>query len=64
MEGTTVTETYYSAGFNSSGRFYAAADKLLAYGDAPRNANLDPVEQAAWTIMANLLINLDETITK
>lgn len=41
-----------------------AAQKLLAYGDLARNPNLDPVEYAAWTMMANLLINLDETITK
>lgn len=42
----------------------AAADKLLAYGDSPRNQTLDPAEHAAWTMIANLLINLDETITK
>jgi hypothetical protein len=42
----------------------ASADKLLAYGDSTRNQNLDPVEHAAWTMIANLLINLDETITK
>jgi AraC family transcriptional regulator, regulatory protein of adaptative response / methylated-DNA-[protein]-cysteine methyltransferase len=29
MEGTTVTETYYSAGFNSSGRFYASSTEQL-----------------------------------
>lgn len=42
----------------------AGAEKLLAYGDSARNQNLDPVEHAAWTMIANLLINLDETITK
>jgi hypothetical protein len=41
-----------------------AADKLLAYGDTPRNTSLEPGEYAAWTMIANLLINLDETITK
>lgn len=41
-----------------------AAESLVAYGDAPRNPNLDPAEYAAWTMIANLLINLDETITK
>ena len=40
------------------------AEKLLAYGDSPRNMNLEPSEYAAWTMIANLLINLDETITK
>lgn len=42
----------------------AGAEKLLAYGDSPRNQNLDLSEHAAWTMIANLLINLDETITK
>ena len=41
-----------------------AADKLLAYGDTARNTNLDAGEYAAWTMIANMLINLDETITK
>jgi len=41
-----------------------AAEKLLSYGDTKRNPNLDTVEYAAWTMMANLLINLDEAITK
>ena len=40
------------------------AEKLLAYGDSPRNASLESSEYAAWTMIANLLINLDETITK
>lgn len=42
----------------------AGAEKLLSYGDSPRNMNLEPTEYAAWTMVANLLINLDETITK
>lgn len=42
----------------------AAAENLLSYGDVPRDPALDPAEYAAWTMLANLLINLDETITK
>ena len=42
----------------------SAAEKLLAYGDTPRDMNLEISEYAAWTMIANLLINLDETITK
>ena len=41
-----------------------AAEKLLAYGDSPKATDLDPGEHAAWTMVANLLINLDETISK
>jgi hypothetical protein len=38
--------------------------KLLKVGESERNDALDPSEHAAWTMMANLLLNLDETITK
>ena len=41
-----------------------AAEQFLAYGDTPREMNMEPSEYAAWTMLANLLINLDETITK
>jgi hypothetical protein len=41
-----------------------AALKLLGVGASKRNEVLDPGEHAAWTMMANLLLNLDETITK
>ncbi len=41
-----------------------AAEQLLAVGESPRNTELDPVEHAAWTMLANLLLNLDEAITK
>jgi hypothetical protein len=27
-------------------------------------AGVDPVEQAAWTLVANAIFNLDETVTK
>jgi hypothetical protein len=41
-----------------------AAVKLLSVGESKRDELLDPSEHAASTIMANLLLNLDETITK
>ncbi|MFN0053471.1 MAG: PSD1 and planctomycete cytochrome C domain-containing protein [Planctomycetales bacterium] len=41
-----------------------AAVKLLSYGEAKRNEALDPVDQAAWTLVANLILNLDEMVTK
>jgi hypothetical protein len=40
------------------------AKKLLAYGDSPRNEALDSVEHAAWTMIANVILNLDETVSK
>ncbi len=41
-----------------------AAEKLIKYGEAPAKAGLDPVELAAYTMVANLLLNLDEVVTK
>jgi hypothetical protein len=41
-----------------------AAEKLLSYGDSAKATDLDTGEHAAWTMVANMLINLDETITK
>jgi hypothetical protein len=41
-----------------------SAAKLLAIGEKPRDAGLDAVEQAAYTLVGNLLLNLDEAITK
>lgn len=40
------------------------AVKLLTYGETARNEKLDPIELAAWTMTANLVLNLDETVTK
>ena len=46
------------------GRVNAAAKLLLATGEKPRDVSLDVSEHAAMTIMASLILNLDETITK
>jgi Protein of unknown function (DUF1553)/Protein of unknown function (DUF1549)/Concanavalin A-like lectin/glucanases superfamily len=42
----------------------AAAVKLLSVGESPRDARLDAAELAAWTTVASVILNLDETITK
>ncbi|HXJ93249.1 MAG TPA: DUF1553 domain-containing protein [Terriglobia bacterium] len=41
-----------------------AAAKYLSEGNSPRDPKLDPVELAAYTAVASLIFNLDETITK
>ena len=41
-----------------------AALKYLNYGEHPRDEKLDPAELAAYTAIASLILNLDETITK
>ena len=42
----------------------AEAEKLLAIGISPRKQDVPVPEYAAMTMMANLVLNLDETITK
>ncbi|MBI1918712.1 MAG: hypothetical protein HYS12_28795 [Planctomycetes bacterium] len=42
----------------------AVALQLLAVGEAPRDPTLDAAELAAWTSVASVLLNLDETISK
>ncbi|MEO2028169.1 MAG: PSD1 and planctomycete cytochrome C domain-containing protein [Fuerstiella sp.] len=42
----------------------AAAARLLAHGDSALCSDYEPVEHAAWTQVALMLLNLDETITK
>ena len=41
-----------------------AAAQFLSPGEFKTRAGLDPIELAAWTSVANLLLNLDETVTK
>ena len=41
-----------------------AAKKLLSVGDSPFDAKLNEAELAAWTTVMNLVLNLDEAITK
>ena len=41
-----------------------AAIALLGVGRSPRDESLDPSSHAAWTLISNLVLNLDETISK
>lgn len=41
-----------------------AAKKLLAVGESKPDPKLPPAELAAWTSLATILLNLDETISK
>ena len=42
----------------------AGAEKLIQFGESKANATLDPRDLAAATAFSNVLLNLDETITK
>lgn len=41
-----------------------AAKKLIAVGESPADEKLNPSELAAYTMVASLLLNLDETLNK
>ncbi|MBS0264717.1 MAG: DUF1553 domain-containing protein, partial [Planctomycetes bacterium] len=41
-----------------------AARKLVAFGDSKSPPGLDPVELAAYTLTANVVLNLDEVLTR
>ena len=42
----------------------ARAEGLLSVGESERDTELDPAEHAAWTVLASMLLNLDETLTR
>jgi mono/diheme cytochrome c family protein len=42
----------------------AAAGKLVRIGDSPPPAHIEPAELAAWTLVANTILNLDEALTR
>ena len=42
----------------------AGARALVAVGESTPDPDLDVVELAAWTHVTNLLLNLDEVVTK
>lgn len=42
----------------------AQARELLGTGAHPPNPDVDPSEAAAWTLIANLILNLDEALVK
>ncbi len=42
----------------------AEAKKLIAVGESKADPKLDAAELAAWTMVANQLMNLDEVLNK
>ena len=41
-----------------------SAVEFLSHGESPRFAEIDPIEHAAWSQIALMILNLDETITQ
>lgn len=42
----------------------AAAKELIQYGESVADTSVDPAELGAYTLVANLLLNLDEVVSK
>ena len=42
----------------------AAAKEFLAVGESPRDESIDPAEHAAWMVIAQTIMNLDESLTR
>ena len=42
----------------------ADAKQLIAFGESKPDATLDPVDLAAWTMLVNQFMNLDEVLNK
>jgi len=59
-----VFQTLYEAQAAVYARNAQAAASLLRVGDSPHDQALNPGELAAWTMIANVMLNLDETVTK
>jgi hypothetical protein len=57
-----------NASLNELQQFYTQtpdqAQQLIAIGYSKPNANLNVSELAAWTMLVNQLMNLDEVLTK
>jgi hypothetical protein len=55
------TLSKYESKYQADGE---AAKKLISVGESPVNEKLNPSELAAYTMVASLLLNLDETLNK
>jgi Protein of unknown function (DUF1553) len=60
----TILVGMYQESLAKFGGDAAAAKKLLSVGESPRDAKLSEAELAAWMTMMNVVLNLDEAITK
>lgn len=63
QELTVLHETFDAQQAHYAARAEAALE-LLSVGEARRDEALDAQALAAWTMIANLLLNLDETVTR
>ncbi|MEO1835668.1 MAG: DUF1553 domain-containing protein [Akkermansiaceae bacterium] len=55
---------YYQKQRTRFGKDLQGATQVLAVGESPPNPALDITELAAWTTVASMILNLDESITR
>lgn len=63
-EESKVLNELYKSVLSSYRQDPAAATSLVSVGESKRDESLDVAELAAWTVIANSILNLDETVTK
>ena len=59
-----VLRTLYKGRLETYRKDRPSAIKLLSVGESPRHKQLDVAELAAWSTVASVIFNLDETMTK
>ncbi|PAW83875.1 MAG: hypothetical protein B9S33_12870 [Pedosphaera sp. Tous-C6FEB] len=62
-ELAVLSETLFTQWAKYQGRT-DAAKKAITFGESKPDASLDPSELAAYAMLANLILNLDEVVTK
>ena len=60
----TILSDLYQKHFQEYTADTAAAQKLITAGEHPAPKGLNPTELAAWTSVARVILNLNETITR
>jgi len=59
-----ILESAFNEEFDNYNKNTEAAAKLIATGESKRDESIDKAEHAAWTIVASMLLNLDEVISR
>jgi hypothetical protein len=59
-----ILESAFNEEFDNYNKNNEAAAKLIATGESKRDESIDKAEHAAWTIVASMLLNLDEVISR
>ncbi|MCH7919394.1 MAG: DUF1553 domain-containing protein [Planctomycetes bacterium] len=54
----------YSTHFAAFEQDPSRADQLLQVGESKADPSLDKIEHAAWTMVANIILNLDQFVTR